>query len=272
MQNIFLGIDGCKAGWATIEIIPDPKLFNSKSESWDFHLFPTITYLFEHYQKLGILPDLNSVEENHLTINCTNIQILIDIPIGLKESGPIERKCDSEARAFLGPKRGSSVFRVQVRKTVYCSDTYEETSKINYDMTTKKISKQTYYICKKIREVDEFICSKNSIFDITSVLHESHPEVVFTSLAGTQLLFPKRTKAGFIERMKIIKEYNNSIESFISDIYKNFKKDQVQPDDILDASVLAVAAKNIFLTGKIKRFPAEPEIDNKRISMEIISL
>ena len=41
-------------------------------------------------------------------------------------------------------------------------------------------------------------------------------------------------------------------------------------NDILDAAALAVAAKNIHLSGKINRLAPEPELDEKGIKMEIV--
>ena len=266
MANIFLGIDGCSAGWAVVEMT-----CTSNLESWEFYIFPTIKDVYEKYfQSFPILkPNSNlpaSLRREH-----SIKQILIDIPIGLKESGPEERKCDKDARKFLGPKRGSSVFRSPARKTAFCNKGYKEASTINFNLTGKKISKQTFYICKKIKEVDEFIDSIKSDYMSTTIMHESHPEVVFKSLAGTPLLFSKKAKAGFNERLSIIKTFNSSIESFLDGIYKNFRKYEVQPDDILDASALAIAAKNIYLTKKIIRLPEEPELDSRGLHMEIVS-
>ena len=268
MANIFLGIDGCRAGWAVVEIT-----FTSNLESREFYIFPTIKNLFEKYSEYnsnsGYNFKLPKTIFNPDTSQIPN-KILIDIPIGLKESGPEERKCDKDARAFLGPKRGPSIFRAPARKTVYCDEGYKEASNINFNLTGKKISKQTFHICKKIREVDEFINSIKSNSASTNIMHESHPEVVFKSLAGTPLSYSKKKKAGFNERLSIIKTFNSSIESFLDGIYKNFRKYEVQSDDILDASVLAIAAKNIYLTRKIIRLPEEPELDSRGLRMEIV--
>lgn len=265
MVNNYLGIDGCRSGWAIVEISHD-----LESCTWNFFLFSTIKDVHERYFKACPIakPDSNLtafLHHEHIVK-----QILIDIPIGLKESGPEERQCDIEARKYLGPKRGSSVFRVPVRKTVYCNEDYRQASLINYKLTGKKISKQTFHICKKIRAVDEFIDSIKSDSASTAIMHESHPEVVFKSLAGTPLSYSKKTRAGFNERLDIIKTFNSSIESFLDGIYKNFKKYEVQPDDILDASALAIAAKNIYLTGKIIKLPEEPELDSRELRMEIV--
>ena len=265
MANIFLGIDGCSAGWAAVEIT-----FTSNSESWEFYIFPTIKDVYEKYFKSCPIPKPNPDVTASLCPGHPVRQILIDIPIGLKECGPEERKCDKTARKFLGPKRGSSVFRAPARKTAYCNEGFKKASKINFNLTGKKISKQTYHICRKIREVDEFIALIKIDSAATDIMHESHPEVVFKSLAGIPLSYSKKSKAGFNERLGIIKIFNSSIEIFLERIYKNHKKCQVQPDDILDASALAIASKNIYLTGKIIRFPMELEFDSRRLSMEIV--
>jgi len=268
MKNIFLGVDGCKAGWAAVEIT-----FTSNLESWEFYIFPTIKNLFKKYSEHNSNSDYNFKTPKTIfnpdTSQIPN-KVLIDIPIGLKESGPDERKCDKEARKFLGLKRGSSVFRVPVRKTVYCNGDYRQTSLINYKLTGKKISKQTWYICKKIREVDELINSIKSNSASNAIMHESHPEVVFKSLAGTPLSYSKKSIAGSNERIEIIRSFNSTIDFFLKEIYKDFKKSQVQPNDILDASALAIAAKNIYLTGKITRLPEELELDSRGLRMEIV--
>ena len=266
MANIFLGIDGCMVGWALVEIT-----HTSNLETWEFYISPTMADVYEKYFKACPIakpdssPEATSLQPGHQVK-----QILIDIPIGLKESGSDERKCDKDARKFLGPKRASSVFRVPARKAAHCDGGYKEASNINFELTGKKISKQTYHICSKIREVDCFVGPAKSGFALTDIIHESHPEVVFKSLAGTPLSYSKKSKAGFIERLNIIKKFNSSIETFLDDIYKNHKKCEVQPDDILDASILAIAAKNIYLTGNIIRLPEEPELDDIGLHMEIV--
>ena len=101
-------------------------------------------------------------------------------------------------------------------------------------------------------------------------MHESHPEVVFKAFAGTPLSYSKKSKAGFNERINIINKFNSSIETFLDEIYKNYKKYHVQPDDILDASVLAITAKNIHISGKTLRLSEKPELDNRKLRMEIV--
>jgi predicted RNase H-like nuclease len=180
MEKGFIGIDGCKVGWAVVEIKN-----NSAAQQWRFDIIPKIENLLDVYSFPYIEPSTYNKSLINPEQKIKICKILIDIPIGLKESGPLERKCDKDARKFLGPKRGCSVFRVPVRQTAYCDGNYEQASLINFKLTGKKISKQTYHICSKIREVDNFIEKTKPVFDITGIMHESHPEVVFKSLAGT---------------------------------------------------------------------------------------
>ena len=95
-------------------------------------------------------------------------------------------------------------------------------------------------------------------------------KLFFKSLVGTPILYSKKSKAGFIERLEIVKTYNSSIESFIDKVCKIFRKYEVRPDDILNATTLAVSAKNIHINGRINRLPQEPEFDEKKIKMEIV--
>lgn len=69
--------------------------------------------------------------------------ILIDIPIGLRDGGTLDRLCDKEARKKLGPKRGASVFPVPCRAALK-ADGYEEASEINRQRTGRKLSKLGY--------------------------------------------------------------------------------------------------------------------------------
>ena len=56
-----------------------------------------------------VAPSIADVARRHPTA-----LVLVDVPIGLRESERDERRCDLEARAKLGP-RGSSVFPAPCR-------------------------------------------------------------------------------------------------------------------------------------------------------------
>jgi predicted RNase H-like nuclease len=46
MANVFLGIDGCRFGWAVVEIS-----YDFESCTWNFFLFSTIKDIHERYFK-----------------------------------------------------------------------------------------------------------------------------------------------------------------------------------------------------------------------------
>jgi len=210
-EEIFLGVDGCQTGWLSVEYAE-----NSFSA---IKIFSSILKLWREYSHSEI--------------------ILIDIPIGLKEKGPMPRKCDSAARKVLTRLRSSSVFPVPCREAIY-ADSYLEANEINREKTTKGVSKQAWNICRKIREVDELLRNHEKA---RNIFIESHPEVCFTALAqGTPMQHYKRTPEGFQERVDLLQKINPSSKNFIEDSISSIEKSSADPDDIVDACVLSISA------------------------------
>ncbi|MEQ9566022.1 MAG: DUF429 domain-containing protein, partial [Pseudomonadales bacterium] len=120
----YIGIDGCRRGWFFVGIADD--------------------YSFE----VGVIERFAEVQRwlDRATL------ILVDIPIGLLTKGKKERQCDLDARQMIAP-RGSTVFPAPVRSAIY-KGTYEEASAENSRCASRGLSKQSFAICKKIREVD----------------------------------------------------------------------------------------------------------------------
>ena len=169
----YIGVDGCKAGWFCV-CLDD-----------------------SNYYKTDIVQDIQSlVDEFH-----EECLILVDIPIGLRQNGNLERLCDKEARRILG-NRKSSVFPVPCRKAVYES-TYQEASRINFQLTGKYISKQSWFISGRIRQMDALLTnSVNRKF-----VREVHPEICFWGLnGGNSMKHYKRTPEGFDERLGVIRK------------------------------------------------------------------
>ena len=67
-----VGVDGCKAGWLAVSVTDDG----------EWARYESARALLDRYGDVG--------------------RVLIDIPIGLVEGKPKERKCDLEARRLLG--------------------------------------------------------------------------------------------------------------------------------------------------------------------------
>ncbi len=229
----YVGVDGCKKGWFTVAIIDNKR--------WD----------------VGIFSDIKAVHAQHSAASI----LLIDIPIGLSDSG--SRSCDIEARRNLG-KRASSVFPAPCREAVYASS-YQEACEINHKKTGKKITIEAWNITPKIREVDIFL--RNNL-KARRHTRESHPEICFWALARKQYMrSSKRTNIGLSERLsvldKICYESNEIYEYSLS----NFKRNELARDDVLDALVLAISASG--LTGKLRSIPLKPPKDEFNLRMEI---
>ena len=77
-----IGVDGCKAGWFAISLSP--------SGAWRFDVHRDFAAVWDSYREASL--------------------VLVDIPIGLVDSGPDGRRCDAIARRLLRPNRASSVF------------------------------------------------------------------------------------------------------------------------------------------------------------------
>ena len=208
-----LGIDGCRFGWCVVRL---DSLGNSSM------------LLIEKDH----LPDIRTEISN------TDIAI-IDIPIGLTDSTE-ERIFDREARGKLGDRR-SSVFPVPCRKAVYEAKSYEDASRINMEIRGKKISRQSWAILPKIREVDEFLHNNP---DMNGFLFEGHPELCFYDLIGHPCIYSKKDIQGEKERVIALRAHMD-----ISALLENhsYTSERVDRDDIIDAAVLAVTGIKSFL-------------------------
>jgi predicted RNase H-like nuclease len=162
--------------------------------------------------------------------------VAVDIPIGLLdayESGG--RACDREARQLLRWRR-SSVFPAPVRP-VLAASTYKDacarsrTSSLN----GMKISKQTYAIVSRIKQVDDLLQNRP---ELRNVVREVHPEVCFCELAGQPMRYPKSKKPGREERERALRSCFPNFEAVI----KAGREKRLPLTDVLDAAVACWSA------------------------------
>ena len=164
------GADGTPGGWAVV-IMAGSRLTIRK-----------VTALSDLFDDL---PDLKIVA--------------VDVPIGLleryKKGG---RACDTAARKVLGRHRSSSVFPAPIRATLMAKS-WDHACALSRNSAPqgKAISKQTYAILPKIREIDALLQTRT---ELRAVVREIHPEVSFAQLAGRPMIHPKSSKAGREER------------------------------------------------------------------------
>jgi predicted RNase H-like nuclease len=189
--------------------------------------------------------------------------ILIDIPIGLPHA-PGERRCDLEARKALSP-RGACVFPVPCREALEAPD-YVSACRINARILGRKLSKQTWGICPKIREVDEAL---RSVTRDRARVRETHPEVCFWALNGYRPVpRSKKTKEGLEARLALLDEARPRSWEVVGRAFAKHRRHGVKMDDIVDAFVAAVTAR--CSSAHLAGFPALPQRDTLGLPMEIV--
>lgn len=230
-----MGIDGCRAGWFFVCL--------DEQDGHSFGVLSAIGQLADH---------LSRVET-----------VLIDIPIGLRREHPEERLCDKAARSVLGRTRASSVFPAPSRCTL-ARDRYEDASARNRVCTGRGLSRQTFAILPKIREVDDFLRGATERLKV----REMHPEVAFWALnSRTSMSFNKRTREGCEERLALLRKYEPGAREIVGSALQRYRRAEVARDDIVDALVGAVLSRH---AQSLRTFPETPEIDDTGLPMEIV--
>ena len=231
----YIGVDGCRKGWFFVGINDDSSF------------------------EVGVIAEFSAVL--HLLTDVT--LILVDIPIGLLTMGGTERLCDLAARQMIKP-RGSTVFPAPARSAIY-KGTYEEASAENYRCVGRKLSKQSFGICKKIREVDEFMRTVRP----GSKVREMHPEVAFCGLSNmSSILTRKKKPDGYHDRIDLLRTLYPKTDAVVQAARdKEPLKRHLANDDILDALVGAVTASH---SPNIETLPQNPPIDDEGLPMEMV--
>ena len=229
-----VGIDGCRAGWvAAFQLDVEPVLAVVKTLS---ELTP------------------------HLSHETT---VMIDMPIGLLNDDA-SRQCDALARERLRPHRSSSVFGVPPRAVTRISD-YPQANALSRKLTGKGLSKQSFYLFPKIRELDDWLVNP----DRRGEWWECHPEVAFAQLnSGVALGASKKSEEGQAERMTLLADLpgvNTALERAI----KNYKRKDLLPDDCIDALVCLLTAKRDPHQRIL--IPATPDKDERGLTMGIMA-
>jgi len=233
-EVLVAGVDGCKDGWLV-------GIFSVNNDRCEL-------------ESLTVAKDFK--EEVSKTENCR--AACVDIPIGLSENGN-PRKCDMEARKILAAPRASSVFPPPVRQCLSAKN-YEDACDISLKVKGKKLSRQSFFIMDKIRQVDELMTPA-----LQERIREVHPEVSFWALNNEKpMRLAKKKLTGRQERINLLRaEFANVAEEVAK------KPEGVAADDVLDVFVAGWTAAQV-LKGNIKTLPEKPEIDSKGLRMEIV--
>lgn len=174
-----MGADGCRAGWVIAAGDVDPR----------GHI-GTVT--------ITVAPSFASVVTHRVD------RIVVDMPIGMPKSwSPGGRLCDIEARALLGPGRGSSVFPGPPRAALDL-ESWDDPRRESLGM-----SLQTWLILPRIREVDALVTpeQQDPAGKVRPIILEGHPELIFADLAGgNPVEGSKRSAEGRLRRRVLLEE------------------------------------------------------------------
>ncbi len=235
MSRFWAGVDGCRGGWVIATMDPARSVTGLR--------------VLRTFAEVVI-----AARDADLT--------LVDIPIGLPSLEYARlRLCDTLARERLGP-RSSSMFPVPAREAVW-SPGYAEACRLNRQILGRDLSKQSWGICPKVREVD-------AVFRLAPRLQESiretHPEICFRLLNdGRPLENPKKSRAGRRIRRELLRGWTINIDTVVKQL------PHAGPDDVLDAIAAAVVAR-MAAEGKAAAVPLAREYDANGLAMEIVGV
>jgi predicted RNase H-like nuclease len=237
------GVDGCKAGWF-VALVEAAAERSEPSGSCRFKA----TNVF-------VAADFTQVLAK--TAGCD--LVCVDIPIGLSDDA-VPRQCDVEARRLLGPVRASSVFPAPVRSCLAAGE-YAAANTISRGVSGRGLSRQSFAILPKIREVDEVMTS-----ELQNRVREIHPEVCFCGLAGgTVIPYYKKSVPGQIYRYKLLENVFDNMEGILAEGPAR----GCEMDDALDALVAAWTAAQAVI-GRAATLPENPPFDSKGLRVEML--
>jgi predicted RNase H-like nuclease len=153
----------------------------------------------------------------------------VDIPMGLLEAG--WRHADRAAAVRLGARR-ASVFAVAPR-AAWAATSHAEANRLCRDLAGGGFSAQAWGLRRKVLEADAYRDAA------AHELVEVHPELVFATLAGAPLPYPKKSWAGQQLRTSLLAAVGVSLPADLG------AAGAAGPDDILDAAAVAWCAYRI---------------------------
>lgn len=208
---MFLGVDGHSKGWVAVTL--DAKGF-VKAQS------------FESFAAL-------------MAGSASAKVIAVDIPIGLVDVPA--READRAARAVL-VGNSSSVFNAPPRRAI-AATSYEQAKAVTLEVCKKGLSRQSYALFEKIREVDTYEADKRVV--------EVHPEVSFRLMPHSLPLHRKKSWGGLHARLARLAAEGVVLPASLGEA------DAVGIDDVVDAAVAAWTARRIH-AGAARSFPETP--------------
>jgi predicted RNase H-like nuclease len=246
---VAIGVDGAPAGWAAACLHADA-LRAADARRWETRL-----HLFHEFSEIAELRDAAGA-----SATCA-----IDIPIGLLDSVDY-RPCDLEARRRLG-RRAGSVFAPPARYMLEFAGDYAGIRalverKRSQDPLAKGLSAQSAALAGKIAEVDRWVREHPECEDW---LFECHPELTFCSLGDGRIPPDKRSGAGMVQRLRLIRELFPDAEARLA--AAPWPGRQVESVDLLDAYA---ALSTALVCARGEEQVLAPERDRQGVPMRMV--
>lgn len=190
-------------------------------------------------------------------------RILVDVPVGLVDSGDPERECDALARSVLGP-RSVAVLTPPVREATR-KRRYSTGNRVHERKSGESLAKAAFAMRDGIAMVDELL---QEIPEAAAVVRAAHPELCFRAFADEPLEHPRETAGGYAERMRTLVHHDRDAAPTVQKAAESTDGAPVTVADVLDAVALAYTARPG--TGTLRTLPAEPPTDAKGLPMELV--
>jgi predicted RNase H-like nuclease len=190
-------------------------------------------------------------------------RVLVAVPIGLRETGDVERPCDEAARAVLGPREGC-VLTPPVREAAR-KRRYPAAKRVNERKAGRELSEAAFAISDAIVALDDLL---QEVAEARDVLAEAHPAVCFRTFAGEPLRYSKRTAGGYAERMAALATFDRDAPPVVQEAAAATAGHDVAVHDVLDAIALAYTARPG--PGDLHSLPADPPTDPTGLPMRMV--
>jgi predicted RNase H-like nuclease len=244
---VAVGVDGAPAGWAVACLHADARRA-ADARRWE--------------TRLHLLRDFGEIAALRAGAGAP---VAIDIPIGLLDSVDF-RPCDLEARRRLGG-RSNSVFAPPARHMLEAAGDYTrmralvETER-EQNPRAKGLSAQSAALASKVAEVDRWVREHPESEDW---LFECHPELSFCALGDGRTLPDKRSGAGVVWRLRLIRELFPDAEERLASA--PWPGRQVDSIDLLDAYA---ALSTALVCARGEQQALAPERDARGLPMRIV--
>jgi predicted RNase H-like nuclease len=217
-----LGVDGCRGGWVGVVLGPDPAA--PPRGVYGTTIAEVVAQAAEGAEGAPLAA------------------IGIDMPVHLGDAWP--RAGDLAARAHLG-RKASSLF-VTPPAAAYAAASYAEACAVSRELTGGWApSRQAWALAPKIAEVAAWASQA------PCRVHEVHPEVSFSLMAGAPLLARKFSWAGHGARRAALAGQGIVVPDDLG------PAGRAGADDVLDAAAVAWTARRLA-AGAAVSFPDPP--------------